>query len=122
MHWSGSCMIRFAAERRLQPSLAGNRVDHAQRNVQVVEHWSLFDVKLHVSEHARPVSRPFDAAGIQTKLTDGLGHRDSPAIRAFQYPPIEGPGDGAAAEKWYAETNPFFFGESQNLNSKLQPF
>src|SRR5438093_12802852 len=76
----------------------------------------------HVSEHARQVSRSLDTVRVQTKLTNRLGHRDSPSISAFEDAPIESPRDCPAAEKWYAEANAFFFRESQNLNSTLRRF
>src|SRR5262249_43805378 len=111
MHWSCARVIRFSAERELEPALARNRFNHADRRVQAVEHGTLFDVEFHVSQRLRLKFRVGETSGIQAKITNGLSYCDAVSILALKNGGIQRAGERFAAEKRDSEPNAFLFRE-----------
>src|SRR5205085_6430495 len=111
-------MIRLTAECCLQSGLAGDTIHNAHWKIQAVEHGTLLDMKLDVTERAAPELGLLQTVRVQTEITNCLSHRDSAGILALQYAVIQCARDCLAAEKRHAEPNAFFFGKCQHLDAE----
>ena len=76
-HRHGAGVTGHAGEPRRQTGGAGNRADHADRQIFRLQHRALLDVQLDIGQQfaARPCGGA-DMIGVETELNQRLAHRD----------------------------------------------
>src|ERR1700722_9387413 len=104
-------MIRAPFKVHVQAGLARDRIDDPERQAETLEHGTLLDMKLDVSNCVITRTRFADSAGIQSKRADrGGDFREQLSVYIAN--------ERAAADERYGKSHAFFFRESDHFNRK----
>ncbi len=121
MHRRRARVVSPAQKRELQSALPGDDFDHGERPSQLLQNWSLLDMKFHVTQNIVFQRSLRNLSGIQAKIFNGPAHGNPPRILSAQEFLIETPGQSTAADERGAEANAFFLGKTHNFNSERKP-
>ena len=117
-------MAGHAGDRAQVAQAAVDAGDHAQRQVQFVQHRALFDVHLDKAQVTRRVALQRGDGlqrGRQAGGLHGLAHGHAVGILLVQPAGVEVAGECAAAQEGGLVALAFFFGEAHHLDAKRQP-
>ena len=115
-------MAGLADELADEAQAAVDRCDHAQRQVQLVQHRALLDVDFDETEVVRRIALEIgDVVDIQTRLLHGLAHGDAIRILLVEPARIEVADQCAGRQEGGLEALAFLFGEGHDFNIEGQP-